>query len=70
MADRYFMARPKPISPNGMRCLPGYFYVRFYSRDEYPWYQAGAVIKLPAERAELKQLFQEFIDSAEVHRNK
>jgi len=66
---RYFMTRPSVMKPNGQRCSSGSFFVRFYSRDPYPWYQAGVVIDLPKGRERLFQVFQDFIDSAEEHRS-
>ncbi len=64
----YFMCRPQRNKPNGLLCTSGSFYVRFYSRDPFPWYQASVVVQLPQERELMFQFFQEFIGSAEAHR--
>ncbi len=43
------------------------WYVRFYSRDEWPWYQAG-VILANGELHLANKHFRQFIESAETHR--
>lgn len=65
---KYFVCRPCPIKPNGMRCRPGYFYIRFYSTHDYPWYEASVEIKLPENKHEIEEQFDDFIAGAEAHR--
>lgn len=56
--NAYFMARPRRLSS-------GKFLVRFYSRHEWPWYQARFI---SGSKKEWRAHFEQFKLRAEAHR--